>query len=196
MPVGTSEAMCSVRIPRSPRRGHRAPPLIYRKALGRRRATMNLPAPKIPGATHQEVVMSQLKRHDPFAIEPVGDIFQGLLRSFRGNMDGALPFKVDVTESDKAYSVVAEIPGAKKEDIDVTVDRGTVMISAKVERSSEEKEGERIIRSERYSGSMQRMFTLDAAVDESKVDATYENGLLRVTLPKKEASPQQRVTIR
>ncbi|MCO5398850.1 Hsp20/alpha crystallin family protein [Ralstonia soli] len=140
--------------------------------------------------------MSQLKRYDPFAIEPVGDIFQGLLRSFRGNMDGVLPFKVDVTESDKAYSVVAEIPGAKKEDIDVTVDRGTVMISAKVERQSEEKEGERIIRSERYSGAMQRMFTLDAAVDENKVDATYENGLLRVTLPKKEASPQQRVTIR
>ena len=140
--------------------------------------------------------MSQLKRYDPFAIEPVGDIFQGLLRSVRGSMDSVLPFKVDVTESDKAYSVVAEIPGAKKEDIDVTVDRGTVMISAKVERTSEEKEGERIIRSERYSGTMQRMFTLDAAVDENKVDATYENGLLRVTLPKKEASPQQRVTIR
>ncbi|CAJ0800156.1 hypothetical protein LMG19083_03403 [Ralstonia psammae] len=140
--------------------------------------------------------MSQLKRYDPFAIEPVGDIFQGLLRSFRGSMDAVLPFKVDVTESDKAYNVVAEIPGAKKEDIDVTVDRGTVMISAKVERNSEEKEGERIIRSERYSGSMQRVFTLDAAIDESKVDATYENGLLRVTLPKKDASPQQRVTIR
>lgn len=140
--------------------------------------------------------MSQLKRYDPFAIEPVGDIFQGLLRSVRGSMDSALPFKVDVTESDKAYSVVAEIPGAKKEDIDVTVDRGTVMISAKVERTSEEKEGERIIRSERYSGTMQRMFTLDAAVDESKVDATYENGLLRVTVPKKDASPQQRITIR
>lgn len=92
--------------------------------------------------------MSQLKRYDPFAIEPVGDIFQGLLRSVRGSMDSALPFKVDVTESDKAYSVVAEIPGAKKEDIDVTVDRGTVMISAKVERTSEEKEGERIIRSD------------------------------------------------
>lgn len=140
--------------------------------------------------------MSQLRRYDPFAIEPVGDIFQGLLRSFRGGMEGALPFKVDVTESDTAYNVVAEIPGAKKEDIDVTVDRGTVMISAKVERQSEKKEGERIIRSERYAGSMQRMFTLDAVVDEHKVEATYEGGLLRVTLPKKEASPQQRVTIR
>ena len=101
--------------------------------------------------------MSQLRRYDPFAIEPVGDMFQGLLRSFRGGVDGALPFKVDVTESDTAYNVVAEIPGAKKEDIDVTVDRGTVMLSAKVERQSEKKEGERVIRSERYSGSMQRL---------------------------------------
>lgn len=66
--------------------------------------------------------MSQLRRYDPFAIEPVGDMFQGLLRSFRGGVDGGLPFKVDVTESDTAYNVVAEIPGAKKEDIDVTVD--------------------------------------------------------------------------
>ena len=140
--------------------------------------------------------MSQLRRYDPFAIEPVGDMFQGLLRSFRGGVDGALPFKVDVTESDTAYNVVAEIPGAKKEDIDVTVDRGTVMLSAKVERQSEKKEGERVIRSERYSGSMQRLLTLDAAIDEGKVEATYENGLLRVMLPKKEASPQQRITIR
>ncbi|CAJ0779670.1 hypothetical protein LMG7141_00915 [Ralstonia condita] len=140
--------------------------------------------------------MSQLRRYDPFAIEPVGDLFQGLLRSFQGNMERALPFKVDVTESDTSYAVVAEIPGARKEDIDVTVDRGTVMIAAKVERQTEKKEGERVIRSERYSGSMQRMFTLDAAIDESKVEATYENGLLRLTLPKKEASQQQRITIR
>lgn len=83
--------------------------------------------------------MSQLRRYDPFAIEPVGDIFQGLLRSFRSGVDSALPFKVDVTESDTAYNVVAEIPGAKKEDIDVTVDRGTVMLSAKVERQSEKR---------------------------------------------------------
>ncbi|MBT1539816.1 Hsp20 family protein [Ralstonia solanacearum] len=140
--------------------------------------------------------MNQLRRYDPFAIEPVGDLFQGLLRSVRSNLDGPLPFKVDVTESDTAYNIVAEIPGAKKEDIDVTVDRGTVMISAKVERHSEQKEGERVIRSERYSGSMQRLFTLDASIDESKVEAGYENGLLRVVLPKKEASPQQRITIR
>ncbi|CAH0444743.1 Hsp20/alpha crystallin family protein [Ralstonia syzygii] len=140
--------------------------------------------------------MSQLRHYDPFAIEPVNDMFQSILRSFRGNMDSGLPFKVDVTESDTAYSVVAEIPGAKKDDIEVTVDRGTVMIAAKVERTSEQKEGARVLRSERYSGAMQRMFTLDASIDESKVDATYENGLLRVTLPKKEASPQQRVPIR
>ncbi|WP_059413157.1 Hsp20/alpha crystallin family protein [Cupriavidus basilensis] len=141
--------------------------------------------------------MSNLRIYDPLSIEPVGDLFQGMLRAFRSGPEaGGFAFKVDVTESDKAYNLVAEIPGAKKEDIDVSVDRGTVMISAKVERSSEQKDGERVIRRERYSGAMQRAFTLDSAIDESKVDASYEDGVLRVVLPKKEASPQQRVTIR
>ncbi|AJG19749.1 Hsp20/alpha crystallin family protein [Cupriavidus basilensis] len=140
--------------------------------------------------------MRNLRIYDPLSVEPVGDMLQGMLRALRGTNDGGFAFKVDVTETDKAYSLVAEIPGAKKEDIEVCVDRGTVMISAKVEKSSEQKEGERVIRRERYSGAMQRAFTLDSAVDEGKVDASYENGVLRVVLPKKEASPQQRVTIR
>lgn len=140
--------------------------------------------------------MSNVRIYDPLSIEPVGDMLQGMLRAFRGSNEGGFSFKVDVTESDKDYKLVAEIPGARKEDIEVSVDRGTVMISAKVEKSSEQKDGERVIRRERYSGSMQRAFTLDSTADESKVDASYENGVLRVVLPKKEASPQQRVTIR
>lgn len=69
-------------------------------------------------------------------------------------MDGVLLFKVDVIELDKVYSVVVEILGVKKEDIDVMVDCGMVMILVKVECSFEEKEGECIICSECYSGLM------------------------------------------
>lgn len=142
--------------------------------------------------------MSNLRIYDPLSIETGRRTCSRACcgRSAAAPKPAASPFKVDVTESDKAYNLVAEIPGAKKEDIDVSVDRGTVMISAKVERSSEQKDGERVIRRERYSGAMQRAFTLDSAIDESKVDASYEDGVLRVVLPKKEASPQQRVTIR
>lgn len=140
--------------------------------------------------------MSNIRLYDPFSIEPIGDMFQGMLRALRGSGEPGLAFKVDVTESDKDYTVVAEIPGVKKEDISVSVERGTVMISAKVEKASEEKQGERVIRRERYSGSMQRAFTLDTPVDEGKVDASYEDGVLRVVLPKTEATPQRKISIR
>jgi len=139
---------------------------------------------------------NHLRPYDPFSIEPIGDMLQSMMRSFRGNLDVGMPFKVDVAESEGAYTLTADIPGAKKEDISVSVDRGTVMISAKVERTSEQKEGERVIRRERYSGSMQRAFTLDTNIDESKVDASYEDGVLKVVLPKREASAQQRIQIR
>ncbi|CAG9165986.1 hypothetical protein LMG23992_00659 [Cupriavidus laharis] len=140
--------------------------------------------------------MTSLRHFEPFSVEPINDMLQGMLRSFRGAADTGLAFKVDVSESDTAYTLTAELPGVKKEDIDVSVDRGTVMIAAKVEKSSEQKEGERLIRRERYSGSMQRAFTLDASIDESKVDASYTNGVLRVVLPKKETSPQQRIAVK
>lgn len=140
--------------------------------------------------------MSNLKRYDPFSIEPLGDMLQGMLRNWRMAPDLDLPFKVDVTESDSAYAITADLPGVKKEDINVNVDRGTVMISARIEKATEQKEGDRVIRQERYSGSMQRAFTLDGNIDTDKIDASFQDGVLRVVLPKKESSQQQRVTVR
>lgn len=141
--------------------------------------------------------MSNLKQYDPFfSVEPISDMLQGMLRSFRGATESAFVFKVDVSETDANYTLTAELPGVKKEDIDISVDRGTVMITAKVEKSSEQKDGERLIRRERYSGRMQRAFTLDANIDESNVDASFEDGVLRLVLPKKEANPQKRISVR
>lgn len=140
--------------------------------------------------------MTSLRHYDPLSIEPISDMMQGMLRAFRGNTDVGTVFKVDVVESDGSYTVTAELPGVKREDIDVNVDRGTVMICAKVERTSEQRDGEREIRRERYSGTMRRAFTLDADIDETKVDATYTDGVLRLVLPKKEATSQRRIEIR
>jgi HSP20 family protein len=140
--------------------------------------------------------MSNIRRYDPFSIEPMGDMLQSMLRNWRIGPDTELPFKVDVTESESSYTIAADLPGVKKEDINVAVDRGTVMISAKLEKASEVKEGDRVIRRERYSGSMQRAFTLDSNIDTEKIDASFQDGVLRVVLPKKEASQQQRVTVR
>ncbi|CAG9165995.1 Hsp20/alpha crystallin family protein [Cupriavidus pampae] len=139
--------------------------------------------------------MSNIRLYDPFSIEPIGDMLHGMMRAFGSSTDAGLAFKVDVTESDKDYTVVAEIPGAKKEDLHVSVERGTVLISAKVEKASEEKQGERVIRRERYSGTMQRAFTLATPIDEARVEAHYQDGVLRLSLPKSQATPQRRIEI-
>jgi HSP20 family protein len=91
--------------------------------------------------------------------------------------------------------VHAEIPGVKKEDIHVSVEGNQVSISAEVKRQSEEKEGERVLRSERYHGRLQRMFTLGADIDSSAAQAKYNEGVLELTLPKKAAASNKRLAI-
>ncbi|MFA8393079.1 Hsp20/alpha crystallin family protein [Burkholderia ubonensis] len=143
--------------------------------------------------------MSNMMRYDPFSMEPVSDLFQGLFRPLRGLTTTDEPdlasVKIDVTESDAAYSVKAELPGVAKEDIDVQVTGRTVSINAKVERSKEQKEGERVIRRERYSGAISRSFSLADEIDEANATAAYQDGILSLTLPKKAPVGQKKLTI-
>ncbi|KVC82746.1 Hsp20/alpha crystallin family protein [Burkholderia ubonensis] len=143
--------------------------------------------------------MSNLTRYDPFSMEPVSDLFRGLFRPLRGLTTTDEPdlasMKIDVTESDAAYSVKAELPGVAKEDIDVQVTGRTVSINAKVERSKEQKEGERVIRRERYSGAISRSFSLADEIDEANATAAYQDGILSLTLPKKAPVGQKKLTI-
>ncbi|RDJ99768.1 Hsp20/alpha crystallin family protein [Paraburkholderia lacunae] len=141
--------------------------------------------------------MSNLTRFDPFPLEPMSELFQGLFRPLRG-VGGDAPLadiKVDVTESDTAYAVKAELPGVDKNDIDVKIDGNIVSISAKVERNQELKEGERVIRRERYSGAVSRSFSLASEIDEATAAAEYKDGVLSLTLPKKAASERKRLPI-
>ena len=143
--------------------------------------------------------MSNLTRYDPFSMEPVSDLFQGLFRPMRGMLSTEeselAAMKVDVTESDKSYTVKAEMPGVDKKDIDVKIDGNVVSIQAKVERNTEQKEGERVIRRERYSGSFGRTFSLSSDIDESGATAQYQDGVLSLTLPKKAHAEQKRLQI-
>jgi HSP20 family protein len=142
--------------------------------------------------------MSNLSRFDPFSIEPVSEMFQGLFRPLRGisNEDAPLAqMKIDVTENDTAYQVKAELPGVDKKDIDVKIDGNVVSINAKVERNREQKEGERVIRRERYAGAVSRSFSLVSDIDDATATAQYQDGVLSLTLPKKTASEQKRLQI-
>jgi HSP20 family protein len=129
--------------------------------------------------------MANITRYDPF-----DDVFGDLLKGFfvrPVNFEGPSqsPLKVDVTEDDKTYKVQAELPGVKKEDINVSIDGSQIAISAEVKKEHEEKNGERVLRSERYYGKFSRSFQLAQDVDESAAQAKYSDGVLQLVLPKK-----------
>ncbi|MGH8715652.1 MAG: Hsp20/alpha crystallin family protein, partial [Burkholderiales bacterium] len=118
--------------------------------------------------------------------EMFGDLLKGFFVrpvSFEG--PSQFPVKVDVTEDDKTYKVQAELPGVKKENINVSIDGNHIAISAEVRKEHEEKNGDRVLRSERYYGKFSRSFQLAQDVDESKAEAKYSDGVLQLVLPKK-----------
>jgi HSP20 family protein len=97
---------------------------------------------------------------------------------------------LDLYDSGDHLMAVVELPGMRKEDIDISLHDGTLTISG--ERKRETNNGEAAQRTERYVGAFRRSITLPTRVDAGKVSATYENGILKVTLPKaEEAKPKQ-----
>jgi HSP20 family protein len=102
---------------------------------------------------------------------------------------------MDVSEDDKAYTVHADMPGVKKEDIHVNIDGKQVSISTEVKNEKEVKEGEKLLRSERYYGSVSRAFSLAQDVDEATAVAKYNDGVLELTLPKKVAASAKKLVI-
>jgi HSP20 family protein len=103
--------------------------------------------------------------------------------------------RVDVKEQEDAYQVHAELPGIKKEDIHVHIDGPVVSISAERKQDKEVKEGERVLRTERYFGQVSRSFQLGQDVDESRATARFNEGVLELTLPKKLAPQAKRLVI-
>jgi HSP20 family protein len=103
--------------------------------------------------------------------------------------------KLDVKESDKDYTIAAEMPGIPKDDIHVSVEGNLVTLRAQVKQLDEKKEGERVLRSERYYGGVSRSVALPVDVDSSAAKARYDHGVLTLTLPKKAASGSQRLRI-
>ena len=109
--------------------------------------------------------------------------------------ESAAKFRVDVAENDTAYTLRAELPGVKKDDIQISIDGDQVAISAETAAQKEVKDGERVLRTERYTGKYYRAFALANAVDEDATSARYVDGVLELTLPKKLAAAAKRITI-
>ena len=103
--------------------------------------------------------------------------------------------KVDVKETDGGYTVQAEVPGVPKEDSHVSSDGNVVSLRAEVRQHDQKTEGEKVLRSERYFGSVARSFQLPVDVDAAQAKAKYDNGVLTLTLPKKQGGNAQRLSI-
>jgi HSP20 family protein len=146
--------------------------------------------------------MGALKPFYPFEkpfypFETMGpDLLKGFFSPVWADIEDTPPMiRVDVEEANDRYLVKADIPGVAREDIRIDVDGDMVRIAAEAKREkTEEKEG-KLLRSERYLGTMTRAFTLPVEVDTAHAEAKYDNGVLMLTLPKKANAPSHRVTV-
>ena len=132
---------------------------------------------------------------------PFDEAFDDLLKGFLVRPVGfdekvqQVNIRMDVAENENAYVVHAEVPGVKKEDIHVTIDGNQVTISAETKYQREQKDGEKVLRSERSYGKAYRAFTLAQDVDEANAEAKYVDGVLELTLPKKAATSAKRLSV-
>lgn len=146
--------------------------------------------------------MANLVRHnDPF--ELFDDIFRRVFRPMMFEATRAMrdngemqEIAIDVAENDNAYRIWADLPGVKKDDISVSIEGNRLSLSAEAKREKTvDAEQERLILNERGYGSRYRDLQLTHEVDQQAAQAKYENGVLELTLPKKETSRIKRLEV-
>jgi HSP20 family protein len=143
------------------------------------------------------MTMANITRFDPFN-DLVDDLFKGFLVrpvSYEGRGDVLPRVKVDIAEANGAYVVNADLPGVRKEDIQVSIDGSEVTLTAEVKREKETGKDERVLHSERVFGKVTRSFALPQEIDEAKAEAKFRDGVLELKLPKKAAAARKQVTI-
>lgn len=134
---------------------------------------------------------------DPFEnITREFDVLNRFFNGGQGNGGGRLaPYGVDIREDGDSLVVEAELPGFKKDEIDITLENQTLTISAeRKDEQREEKKGEYLLNERRYSRFL-RSFTLPPTVDEKTVNARLEDGVLTVSLNKREETKPRKITV-
>ena len=139
--------------------------------------------------------MANITRYTPF-----DDLFNEFAKGYWVRPlalpeEAELKMKIEVKENDKAYTVRAEIPGVRKEDIQIDVSGSQVSIRAEAKKEKEEKQGDKVLHSERSYGMVSRSFTLPADVDAQGAKAEYKDGVLDLALPKKASAQSKRLSI-
>lgn len=137
------------------------------------------------------------RRHDvPDVFTEMDDMFKRMWEGFPFTHDLMTDDRsrwnpsLDVSETETAYEVVADLPGLSKEDIDISLDNNVLVIKGE-KKEEEKKTGKQYLRVERRYGSFYRSFRLPAEVKSDEIDASFKNGVLKVTLPKTEEAKKK-----
>ena len=140
--------------------------------------------------------MNPLTRYEPL-VSPLDGLFDEIFRpAFVLDSRAEAPrIRVDVKETADAYTVHAELPGVQKEDISVEIEGNEVTLAAEVKRANGAKDGEKWLRTERFHGKAGRRFALPQEIDEAKANAKFADGVLELTLPKKQAVTGRKVVV-
>jgi HSP20 family protein len=142
-----------------------------------------------------ELIMPRLSVYDPFA-DVFPELFRGFLQPAR-DVESATTqeMRIEVRESDNGYQIFAELTGVRKDDISVQIDGNRVSISAEVKREAAAETAERVLRNERFYGTLARSFALAHELDEAGAQARFDNGVLILTLPKAQAPTAHKLVI-
>ena len=122
---------------------------------------------------------------------PYGGLMMGRWKELLDNSASVILPKADVKETDDAFMVEVDLPGVKKEDIEIVCEKGMLTITAK--RQAGQEDNVRVLRKERFEGDIARRFVI-RDIEEENIAAKFENGVVIVTLPKK-ASNEKRIAI-
>lgn len=125
------------------------------------------------------------------------NLFDGFFAPVSGSeKPGTFAPRVDIRDKDGHYEITAELPGVKKEDLQVTVDNGVLTIEASTEQEDKEEKDGKLIRQERRYGKFVRTFSLGSGVQESDIKASFVDGVLKLEAPKVEPTPPEKRTIK
>ena len=127
-------------------------------------------------------------------VSPFDSLFSNMISDW-GLTSSKIP-PVDITETDKAYIVEAELPGYKQEDVKVNIEKHVLRLSSAKQSTKEEKDGKKILICERHVQSFERAFSLPEDVDEATIEGEFANGVLTVTLPKKEVVQPKSIEVK
>jgi HSP20 family protein len=148
-----------------------------------------------PQPIDMEFIMARLSVYDPFA-DVFPELFRGFLQPARGLESATTQeMRIEVRESANEYQVFAELAGVRKDDISVQIDGNRVSISAEVKREVAAETAERVLRNERFYGTLARSFALAHELDEAGAQARFDNGVLILTLPKAQAPAARKLVI-